>query len=261
MIYFALAESVPAIKIGFVEGDDANGRIAELQVGSPVKLTLLGTIPGTKQDETDLHRRFAALNLHGEWFRPEPELLAIIPQKPKLQLGKVSVEERRIEVRALTINKRQMTTNFIRQLAHRSIIAWQRIFNHCSDQPRNVESWKRHLSSLPLSHFEAGVPWGWIMHDYVDEANYPIRKEHLVWDDGKRLYLFPLVDNFTIDIDLIADIASRLTGKTFEDPVFTHVYEPLMKLSKQLGISSFIGGLCRSFFDRYLALDRLFIGV
>jgi hypothetical protein len=38
-------------------------------------LVLLGLQRGDSSDERDLHRRFAAARVQGEWFRPIPELL------------------------------------------------------------------------------------------------------------------------------------------------------------------------------------------
>lgn len=66
MIYFVRAEQIGYIKIGLHESDDPKGRVRELQVGSPVKLTLLGTIPGDRGTESDLHRRFAHAHHQGE---------------------------------------------------------------------------------------------------------------------------------------------------------------------------------------------------
>jgi len=42
------------------------------------RMVLLGTVPGSRARETDLHRRFAHLRTVGEWFRPAPELLDYI---------------------------------------------------------------------------------------------------------------------------------------------------------------------------------------
>lgn len=71
-VYFILAEGIRAVKIGIAY--DASARLRELQVGSPAKLRLLGTIPGTGRTEQELHQQYIALWLHGEWFRLEGEL-------------------------------------------------------------------------------------------------------------------------------------------------------------------------------------------
>lgn len=63
-----------AVKIGFAR--DAEFRIADLQTGNPRKLVLLGVLRGTTADERDLHARFIADNVLGEWFTPTEELLA-----------------------------------------------------------------------------------------------------------------------------------------------------------------------------------------
>ncbi|MGU3387161.1 GIY-YIG nuclease family protein [Methylobacterium sp. D53M] len=62
------------VKIGFTESSDAKGRIAEVQAGLPAKLTVYMTFPGTIADERELHERFKAWRLRGEWFRYEGEV-------------------------------------------------------------------------------------------------------------------------------------------------------------------------------------------
>lgn len=39
---------------------------------------ILGTVPGTMDDEKRCHIAFAHLRVKGEWFRPEPELMEFI---------------------------------------------------------------------------------------------------------------------------------------------------------------------------------------
>lgn len=69
-VYFVAAESVALIKIG--RTGDVRRRMNALRVASPVHLQLLATIEdpaGTL--ERELHRRFADLRAHGEWFRAD----------------------------------------------------------------------------------------------------------------------------------------------------------------------------------------------
>lgn len=61
-----------AVKIG--HSNDT--RLADLQTGNPWELKLLGTIPGTVEDERRLHAKYIKQNMVGEWFRPTPELLS-----------------------------------------------------------------------------------------------------------------------------------------------------------------------------------------
>lgn len=85
MVYFVRAEVTGLVKIGFTQGDPA-ARMADLQVGSPVRLTLLGAVPGDRSDEQALHRRFAHARSHGEWFYPCPDLLSYLESAiPKQQ--------------------------------------------------------------------------------------------------------------------------------------------------------------------------------
>lgn len=78
MIYFVQAEIIGRIKIGHTSGDDAADRLAALQTACPVPLRLIATRPGGRRKERELHGRFAAARVCGEWFDPVPELVRYI---------------------------------------------------------------------------------------------------------------------------------------------------------------------------------------
>lgn len=123
MIYFAQAEEIGSIKIGYTGDTDARPRLQDVQVGCPARLVLLGTIPGTRETETDLHRRFAFAHIHGDWFRPMPELLQFIGTEVKdPRSGPAEVATRFVQVKVLTVNSRSFTATMLRQLPNRHII-------------------------------------------------------------------------------------------------------------------------------------------
>lgn len=72
-VYFLHAPSVNLLKIG-VSGDPER-RIGEVQWISPVDVELIGAMDGGHDVEADLHRRFASVRHHGEWFHATPELI------------------------------------------------------------------------------------------------------------------------------------------------------------------------------------------
>ncbi len=77
MIYFAQQESgTGLIKIGCAL--NPSKRLKEIQLLSPVFLTILKTIPGSINKERGIHYHFRHLHSHGEWFKPEKELLDFI---------------------------------------------------------------------------------------------------------------------------------------------------------------------------------------
>lgn len=76
MIYFVMASRPRAVKIGY--SAKPAERIASLQSASAARLKLLGVCPGTREDESNLHARFADCRIRGEWFRASPELLAVV---------------------------------------------------------------------------------------------------------------------------------------------------------------------------------------
>ena len=62
-------EGSPLVKIGYTSGDP-KARVAQLQTGLPMQLTLLWSTFGDYEDE--LHDRFAAYRVRGEWFDLTP---------------------------------------------------------------------------------------------------------------------------------------------------------------------------------------------
>jgi len=79
MIYFAQEEPDGNIKIGFTDGDPAE-RVRSLQTGCSATLVLLAVGEGTQADEKDLHRKLKRFRVRGEWFRPAPEVLALVTE-------------------------------------------------------------------------------------------------------------------------------------------------------------------------------------
>jgi hypothetical protein len=75
-VYFIGPEQGP-VKIGFTT--NVPQRLARLQAGSPVALTVLAQIDGAQPfDERLLHMEYRAHRLHGEWFERCPEIEAEI---------------------------------------------------------------------------------------------------------------------------------------------------------------------------------------
>lgn len=70
-VYFLAAG--PFIKIGKATGEPW-ARIRDLQTGCPFPIQLAAFLPGGIKEEFALHRRFASLRSHGEWFRNEGAL-------------------------------------------------------------------------------------------------------------------------------------------------------------------------------------------
>ena len=72
-VYFIQSERGGLIKIGFAQSPKA--RLRDLQIGCPVRLRILATVPGGCAEENALHFRFERARAHGEWFKPVQELL------------------------------------------------------------------------------------------------------------------------------------------------------------------------------------------
>ncbi|HYE20939.1 MAG TPA: GIY-YIG nuclease family protein [Tepidisphaeraceae bacterium] len=76
MIYFVQDSRTFDIKIGHAA--DVASRVSSLQTGNPGRLVILLAIPGDEPQERALHRSFCGVRVHGEWFRPGPDLLKLI---------------------------------------------------------------------------------------------------------------------------------------------------------------------------------------
>jgi hypothetical protein len=74
-IYFLqpIGRPTAEIKIGFSERSIV-ARLRNLQTASPEPLAFLAAIPGTRQTERELHQRFAAVRVCGEYFEAAPVL-------------------------------------------------------------------------------------------------------------------------------------------------------------------------------------------
>lgn len=77
-IYFIQVGENGPIKVGQTR-ESPMDRLRDLQVGNPHPLRVRAVMM-TRDDraESSIHRRFAAIRMSGEWFRPEPELIEFI---------------------------------------------------------------------------------------------------------------------------------------------------------------------------------------
>lgn len=75
-VYFIAPKIGGPIKIGVsVEPIE---RLTSLMAWAPYKLEILATAPGTWHDEQTIHRIFKEHWSHSEWFRPHPDIYALI---------------------------------------------------------------------------------------------------------------------------------------------------------------------------------------
>lgn len=157
MLYFIEAVGDGRIKIGFTDNNDAEIRMATLQVGCPHELRLLGTLPGTMDDEKNLKRRFAAHCSRGEWFEPVPDLIALIPSASPLVCGKAEVIERHVAIRVLTVGRKQFTKALLDQLKIAEALnfgVWEDFALHVKEVgPVELFLLERHVT---------GDVWGWV---------------------------------------------------------------------------------------------------
>lgn len=77
-VYFVRAGKRGPIKIGWAV--DPERRLKILQIANHKRLRLLGACAGGAWREAELHVRLDEYRIRGEWFRPTPEVLAVIEE-------------------------------------------------------------------------------------------------------------------------------------------------------------------------------------
>lgn len=75
-VYFIVAETSRLVKIGVAA--DPVARLRQIAAMSPESLRLAKVIDGGRGKEKDLHDEFSAYRMHGEWFRMEGAILAVL---------------------------------------------------------------------------------------------------------------------------------------------------------------------------------------
>ena len=224
MIYFVQAEGIGHIKIGFTDGEDVNGRIATLQTASPVRLRLLGAIPGGMEEEKDLHRRFAAARVQGEWFKPVAELLALIAPADALVCGKVEVVAQSVQIRVLTIGRKQFTKSLFDQLPTGDAIDWESARPDCDLVDR-------------------GAIWGWV----TNSAGL-----WMVWESGGILRKCRFSEMVSVGKTREFKEEARAYDSTNTIGINSEKYGKIEMLYRKTW------GKC---YRRWMALGQLFIGV
>ena len=86
-VYFI--EAGDFIKIGI--SIRLSGRVREIKTHCPSPIKVIHHERGGRNFERELHRQFAHIRSHGEWFHKTPELLAFIESRKRLAVaGKVA---------------------------------------------------------------------------------------------------------------------------------------------------------------------------
>lgn len=73
-IYFIQSEHGGPVKVG--RADDLAKRLVGLQTGRPDKLVVIAAAPGTRENESAMHRLLAPWRERGEWFSPSAPVMA-----------------------------------------------------------------------------------------------------------------------------------------------------------------------------------------
>lgn len=91
-VYLIGSQQARPVKIGVAK--DAESRLTELQIGSPLPLHLIWKTRGGRSLERALHERFTPYRIHGEWFDFGDENPAAVVASAAVLLGYVTYAER-----------------------------------------------------------------------------------------------------------------------------------------------------------------------
>jgi len=85
------------VKIGHT--GDLHGRLKQLAIHSPAPLTAVLVVKGGREVEQELHDRFAADRLHGEWFRLSDPLRGLLRNR-LCPVGRASLRKAEADFKA-----------------------------------------------------------------------------------------------------------------------------------------------------------------
>lgn len=80
-VYFVQAGKDGPVKIGYA--GNVKSRLEQLQCHNAEKLRVLSVIRGSKAVETDLHRKFHAYHIRGEWFALKGTFAGYVAKLPR----------------------------------------------------------------------------------------------------------------------------------------------------------------------------------
>lgn len=153
-VYFAEQVGGKLVKIGWTSGCPKR-RVRSLQTGSPIKIRLLGAIPADDPAlEKELHKRFEALRVKGEWFRRSKEILALLPkeQRPARAASKKAQTRRKLntyltDTIRFGVSERHFTLEDMARSAGVPLVSVQRIAG-TEDFSREDALLSRHARAL-----------------------------------------------------------------------------------------------------------------
>ena len=169
-LYFIQGELTGLIKIGKTERSPTE-RLRSFQTGSPDKLLLLKSVryPKDQNYEKEVHDRFAHLRTHGEWFKPDDDLLLFIENgidlghdPPKTQAISQEDSEREYRVRSLFPKLQKLSDEVIawETGTHKlHVMLTRKQYNQiCEQYPDEYERSKKLLEWRGDPNFERGMP-------------------------------------------------------------------------------------------------------
>lgn len=107
-IYFAQNAATGSVRIGWASS--VGKQLLSLQAGCEQELLLLCSVTGTSQDASRMRGRFSHLQIRGDWFRGEPELVSFMRAVIDEQLGRceavneISASSQRSQIRVAVLH-------------------------------------------------------------------------------------------------------------------------------------------------------------
>lgn len=148
-VYVVGAKGSSLVKVGFSK--DPESRLAELQIGSPLKLYIEGVWRGSKTDECEIHVLLKDSRSHGEWFDAGlRQVSRIITDKLGIEIG---LKEAHLELLQLAVERLRETGMVVGVRSENGIIS---IEIHGATICQNCQVWTTEQTKCPACQTQIG---------------------------------------------------------------------------------------------------------
>lgn len=97
MIYLISDSEKQYCKIGYTKKNPLQ-RLCTLQVGNPMKLSIISLIAGSTSFEKLIHKKFKKYYIRGEWFKYSKDIIEFFDSLPQLEIKKLK-EDRKLPIK------------------------------------------------------------------------------------------------------------------------------------------------------------------
>jgi hypothetical protein len=139
-IYFIQQGKDGPVKIGI--SWEIKKRLRDISVSSPFNPVVLALIPGNREKEKQLHRKFKKEHLRGEWFKASDRLMEFIRTLPNNNISQsVKMDREKLFTPLEMAEYIKLSPNRVMSMARRREIPSFKIAGLTYFKPSQVEMW------------------------------------------------------------------------------------------------------------------------